>query len=285
MDKKQRRAILKLQQAELTEHQVYGRLAKLEKNKENKKILKEIAKDEKRHYEFWRKITKEDCKPNKVAIYKYFILSRILGLTFVLKLMERGEVISQRSYSLLIKEYPGMKEIIDDEKEHERQLTHLLKEEKLNYVGSIVLGLNDALVEMLGALAGFSLLFSDTSTIATVGTVTGVAASLSMGASEFLSLSSEDEEKDVGHPVLGAVFTGGAYIATVVILVGPYYIYENPFHALGTSIIASIVIVAAFTYYVAVAKDREFWSQFIKMVAISLSVAAISFVVGRLLEK
>ena len=40
---------------------------------------------------------------------------------------------------------------------NESALLQLLDEEKLRYTGSIVLGLNDVLVELTGALAGLTL--------------------------------------------------------------------------------------------------------------------------------
>ena len=54
---------------------------------------------------------------------------------------------------------PSAKEIVEDEDKHEQELIDLIDEERLRYVGSIVLGLNDALVELTGALAGLHLLF------------------------------------------------------------------------------------------------------------------------------
>ena len=67
--------------------------------------------------------------------------------------------------------------------------------EPYRYTGSIVLGLNDALVELTGALAGLTLALQDTKLIALTGSITGIAAALSMGASEYLSTKSEDVDR------------------------------------------------------------------------------------------
>ncbi|MBM3232434.1 rubrerythrin family protein, partial [Candidatus Pacearchaeota archaeon] len=48
-------------------------------------------------------------------------------------------------------------------------------EDKCNYNGAVVLGLNDALVELSGALVGLSFALMETKTIATVGLITGFA--------------------------------------------------------------------------------------------------------------
>lgn len=63
----------------------------------------------------------------------------------------------------------------------------MIKEEKIGYVGSMVLGLNDALVELTGVLAGLTFTLQNTRLIGTAGLITGVAAALSMASSEYLS--------------------------------------------------------------------------------------------------
>ena len=45
--------ILQFQRNEVTEYYVYRRLAKLERDPHNKKVLEKIADDEMRHYRFW----------------------------------------------------------------------------------------------------------------------------------------------------------------------------------------------------------------------------------------
>ena len=52
--------------------------------------------------------------------------------------------------------------IAEDEERHEQKLLAILDEERLQYVGSMVLGLNDALVELTGTLAGLTLALQNT---------------------------------------------------------------------------------------------------------------------------
>jgi len=145
-------AILKAQKNEITEYFIYKKLALNIKKNENKKILDEIADDELKHYEFWKSLSQQDVEPSKWMIFKYYFLSRIFGLTFGLKLMEKGEKNAQVNYNFLGNFIEDAKKIEKDEEEHERKLLNLLHEEKLEYAGSVVLGLNDALVELTGAL-------------------------------------------------------------------------------------------------------------------------------------
>ena len=78
----------------------------------------------------------------------------ILGVTFGIKLVEKLEV---KAIEELEKFSGDTVNILNAEsQEHEQALLDIIDEERLHYLGSIVLGLNDALVELSGALAGFT---------------------------------------------------------------------------------------------------------------------------------
>jgi len=68
--------------------------------------------------------------------------------------MERGEDLAQKSYVRYLETLLEAKHIREEENAHEQQLISMIYEERLQFAGSIVLGLNDALVELTGALAG-----------------------------------------------------------------------------------------------------------------------------------
>jgi VIT1/CCC1 family predicted Fe2+/Mn2+ transporter len=277
ISKELREQLLVYQKNEITEHHIYKRLAGTVKSPENRRILAKIADDELRHYRTWRSYTQQDVSPDRLAIWKYYLISRILGFTFGIKLMEGGEENAQKSYELLRETLPEAETVIRDEQEHEAVLIELLDEERLRYTGSIVLGLNDALVELTGALAGLTLALQDTKLIAMTGSITGIAAALSMGASEYLSTKSEETTK---NPVRASIYTGSAYIVTVLVLILPYLILENFYVCLGCTLAAAILIIAFFNYYISVARDVPFRRRFLEMAGLSLGVAALSFLVG-----
>jgi len=265
------------QRIEITEHHIYKRLAKSIKDPENSKILNQIADDELRHYENWKKYTQRDIKPNMWEVWKYYLISRILGFTFGIKLMERGEEKAQENYSLLKGKIPDIENWIHEEEIHEQKLLAMLDEERLRYAGSVVLGLNDALVELTGALAGLTLALQNVKLIALSGLITGIAASLSMAASEYLSTRSEETDK---HPVRAAIYTGIAYIITVTLLVLPYLLIQNYIVDLIITLTVAVLIIAGFNYYISVAKDEPFRARFLEMAGLSLGVATFSFVIG-----
>jgi VIT1/CCC1 family predicted Fe2+/Mn2+ transporter len=271
---------LAVQRNEVTEHLVYTRLAKMCKNPHNADILRTVANDELGHSRYWKEQTGVEIKPNRLKAFWTILSARIFGLTFTLKRMERNEGAAQTAYDKLIEHFPGAKKIRNDEEAHEKELLNMLDEELLKYVGSIVLGLNDALVELTGALAGFTLALGETKLISLAGLVTGISAAFSMAASDYLAERSENNPK-AGK---SALYTGAAYIITVVFLILPFLLLGSPFIALAITLSAAILIIFLFTYYISVAKDLSFTRRFLEMIFISLGVAALSFGIGYLLK-
>ena len=272
-----RRQVLIFQQTEITEHHIYKRLAKKISSPENAQILEQIAEDELRHYNGWKKYTNQDVEPRWFFVWLYYFISVVFGFTFGIKLMERGEEAAQMSYSGVAGTIPEAARFQHEEDVHEEQLINMLDEERLRYAGSIVLGLNDALVELTGALAGLTLALQDVKLIALSGLITGIAASMSMAASEYLSTRSEDTSK---HPVRAAIYTGIAYIITVALLVLPYLLFDDYILDLIITLTIAVVIIAVFNYYISVAKGESFRARFTEMAGLSLGVAVVSFVIG-----
>lgn len=270
--------IKRMQQSELTESVIYEEIAKFAKGEENRLTLMRLAKEEKAHYEIWKKYTGIEMQPEKFKIFKYKMLARIFGFTFAVKLMERGEENSQEEYDKLAKEVEESIIIRQQEEEHENALLNMLDEERLQYVGSMVLGLNDALVELTGSLAGFTFAMQNTRLIALSGLIIGISATFSMASSEFLAAKSEGRD----DALKSCAYTGTAYLVTVVLLILPYLLLGNSQYilALGLMMLTVILIIAGFTYYTSVAQDQPFKSRFAEMAIISISVAVISFFVG-----
>ncbi len=274
----------KAQQDELIGQEVYGRLSRLVKDSHNAEILARISEDEKEHAQVFKKYTKVDLKVNKFRVFFYIFISRLFGLTFGIKLQEKGEESAQKNYKQMHKAIPEMKEIIEAEEKHETELINMINEEKLSYMGSVVLGLNDALVELTGALAGFTLSIQNSRMIALLGLITGISASFSMAASEYLSTKSEPDPEQQKRAGRSALYTGVAYILTVIALIVPYFLIENYIYSLIMTVIVALVIIFVFNYYISIANDYDFKKRFMEMASISIGVAAFSFIIGYLVK-
>ncbi|MCX7787559.1 MAG: VIT1/CCC1 transporter family protein [Spirochaetes bacterium] len=277
-DAKLKSVLERFQENEITEHIIYARLSRAQKDVRNREVLERISADEYRHYQFWKGFTGTEVKPNQWKIFKYYWISRILGITFGLKLMERGEEGAEASYEKILPVIPEAEAVYRDEEVHENALMGMIEEERLQYVGSIVLGLNDALVELTGTLAGLTFALSNNRIVALAGLVTGIAASFSMAASEYLSTKAES---DHARAMKSAVYTGIAYVFTVLCLILPYFILSSPFGSLGATLGVAVLIIFLFNYYVSVARNMDFRKRFLEMTAISLGVATVSFLIGR----
>ena len=275
--------IKRMQQNELTESVIYEKIAAFAGGAENKETLMRLAREEKAHYEIWKKYTGIEMKPEKGKVLKFTLIARILGFTFAVKLMERGEGNAQIEYELLAKEVAESAAIRQQEEEHENALLDMLDEERLQYVGSMVLGLNDALVELTGSLAGFAFALQNTRLIALSGLIVGISATFSMASSEFLAARSEGRS----DALKSCSYTGIAYLLTVIALIAPYLIFPGTqfIPALICMLVVVILIIAGFTYYTSVAQDQPFKNRFLEMALISVSVAVLSFVVGILAKK
>lgn len=276
------KALKRLQQDEINAYHIYTKLSKIIKDENNAAVLARIAGEEKKHYETFSGFLKHEIKPQRGYIASFIFLARVLGLTFALKLMEKKEA-SVETYEQAMREIPKIKNIIEDEEAHENELLGMLDEERLSYMGSVVLGLNDALVELTGALAGFTLSIQNSRTIALVGLITGISASLSMAASEYLSSRTESDGKV--DPKKAAIYTGIAYVFTVIMLILPFFLISNYILSLVVTLLIAILIIAFFNYYISVAGDQPFFARFGEMALISLGVAVVSFGIGFLVNK
>ncbi|HZM24873.1 MAG TPA: VIT1/CCC1 transporter family protein, partial [Anaerolineales bacterium] len=96
-------------------------------------------------------------------------------------------------------------------------------------------------------------------------------------ASEYLSTRSEVTDK---NPIRAAIYTGIAYIGTVILLVLPYLLFENYYLDLTIALTMAVIIIAVFNYYISVAKDESFRERFLEMAGLSLGVALVSFIIG-----
>lgn len=269
------------QRDEITAYHIYLDIAELVKEEENKEIIQWIAVNEKKHYEWLKILTGRDVKQNRWKRILYVWVIRIFGLTFGIKLLEKDEIREMQDFKELGEVFPGFDEILLNGEQREQELIDMIDEERLRYMGSVVLGLNDALIELTGALAGYTFAFQNTKLIAVTGLITGISGSLSMIASQYLS-SRQEGGRDA---VKSMLYTGSAFVITVIAMVSPFFLIQNPFISLMVTFGVAIFIIMIFNYYISIAKGYSFRKRFFEMAAISLGVAGISFLIGMFIKR
>ncbi|SMC78759.1 VIT1/CCC1 transporter family protein [Papillibacter cinnamivorans] len=262
---------------------LYAFMAKREKNPENRRVLSQMSTDEAKHAAVWESYTGEKIRPRGITMLRMKLITVLMGFTFMVKLMQKTERFSSAEYESLREELPEAASVLEDELHHERELYDMLDEERLHYVGAMVLGLNDALVELTGAIAGVTFALANSRLVAMTGIITGVSATLSMMASNYLAQRAE------GSPdaLKSSAYTGAAYIITVALLVLPYLLFPEKMYVPAFAVMIAIVllIILFFNYYISVAKEEPFFRRFLEMAAISLSVAVISFIIAILAKR
>lgn len=242
---------------------------------DTQKVLDELVIVEAQHLAFWQKffdskLTTLDLG-RRLKLQLFVLICRVFGSTAVHLALEAIEVYGVRKYLSLWKSYKGqplghaLEGILLDEFKHEDVLVTQLTERKINpeKIRNIFLGLNDGLVEILGAVSGFFGAFGDAVTVLIAASTTAAAGSLSMAAGAYAALNSEKEIKatefdkkqflgeETGssemeeQPLASALFVGGAYIVGAMVPVLPVLFGAKD--ALASLITAGSMIVLVST--------------------------------------
>ena len=213
--------------------------------------LDELITVETTHLAFWKHffgLTIEELNlGRRLKLSLLMFVCKLFGSTAVHLVLEAIEVHGVRKYLALWREYQGqplgeaLRGILMDEFKHEDVLVTALTDRKINAekIRNIFLGLNDGLVEILGAVSGFFGAFGEATMVLIAASTTAVAGALSMAAGAFLALNSEKEVKTTEiakniflgeasevipmeeSPIGSALVVGTAYIAGAIVPVLP----------------------------------------------------------------
>jgi vacuolar iron transporter family protein len=269
------KTLIKAQRISITQHHIYQRLAGKIDDEENRQVLERIADQELDHYRSWQEYLDQEVEPNRLKVKGYTWLAKILGLTFSVQLMKREEDRAQDMYKRVAARVPSARHLIraDDEKRKD-ELIEMLEEESQDYISSMVLGMDDALVEFAAELAALTLLLEDTILIGAAGLVIGIVALLSMGASEYLATESDESDRS---PLKSALYTGITGIFTLTLLVLPFFLVEERVTALILTLVIAVIIICIFSFYVAVVKSLNFKRRFIQMTLVMFGMLTVTF--------
>jgi VIT1/CCC1 family predicted Fe2+/Mn2+ transporter len=271
---------------EYRDHYIYTALGRREKDPERRRILEKLAEEEYKHYMFWKRLLGGKCEAKVSKLFLWIIiLSRlVLGLTFTLKMLERGEEKTIQEYKDYLGNLSGedrkeLEQIIEDEESHESSLMSQIDEAVVRYMSFIVLGLADAIVEITGVHAGFLGVTSSTIVAGIAGLVVGFSAAISMASAAYLQ-AKHDFEK---NPVSSALVTGLSYIGAVVVLASPYFATHNMLLAFLVSVSFAITLIATFTFYGSVVFDKKFLREFVESTGLMLGTAFAAYFFGEVL--
>jgi VIT1/CCC1 family predicted Fe2+/Mn2+ transporter len=267
--------------------EIFRYLARHETVPEFKRILTTLASHEDEHLAFW--LTLSDKKTFTIGrweLLKHRLIRKFLGLTFTAKFLESFQEDSSAAYAEILAETKDeklsekMRALIKAEQEDEQTLIGQIKEEHVAFIANIVLGLNDGLIELTGALVGFSFALQKPPLVALAGSITGISAALSMASSAYLQARHDPERMHEAKK--SGVYTGLAYLIVVILLVAPFILLASVPAALAVMACTVFLIILGVSFYTAVIFDRHFVSQAREMLLFSVGVALVAFLIGSL---
>ncbi len=254
--------------------------------KRYREIFEKSACEEYKHYLFWKKYS-EKCTI-RFTLFKsvlYTVLVLLFGVTFTLKLLERSEKKAVLEYSAVAERRRELSEdlemLIREELEHENRFVSSIRESRVKYLGSIALGISDALVELTGIYAGSLGAFANTIIAGLTGLLAGISASLSMTVASYIQAKSSHVEK----PLTAALFTGLAYVTVTVLFSLPYFLLSSLLHAFTVMIFIAITISFYIAFYTAILGEKSFKREAVETTGLLLGVSLLLYLFGRVLGK
>ncbi len=293
---------------EYIHYTIYSEMAKNETNRTMRNLLLRLGKMEKGHTRMWEEILSErnveavDPILMGTRIWFFNILRRLFGATFVIKLLEMNEDEILAKYTKLLGSkglaYADRKEIriaAEKEKEIENFLIRNIKEyeRSFDHIRFIVLGLNDGLVEVLAAVAGFAAFTNSNIFVIIGGFIVGISGTLSMAGGVYLASKSESIINRDGAPegrlkadsLKEAYVTGAFYLAGSLVPISPFILGAEGFSGIILAGALTVMVLSIASAIIAVAGNSSVKKRVMEMVAISVGAAAITSVIGVLARK
>ncbi len=288
---------------EILHYNLYRALAKAEKNQKLKKLLQELVVEEEKHMDAWRSAIMEHQEEEPTApatmgmqVLFFRLMRSAFGAAFVTRLLENDEKKALAEYAesikhirFSVKEKAVVNKIIGDEQMHEDELANEMRiyEGEANYIRSVVYGLNDGLVELLGVVVGLAVIATSPLVVVIGGLVVGISGTLSMGGGAYLSSKAEALSRgrrirsvERLHPGKEALYTGAYYFIGALISILPFIFGLEGVAGIAASIILVVIALTIASIVIAVVSSTSVKKRIAEMLAISLSVAFVTIVLG-----
>lgn len=271
--------------------------------------LSSLMSIEKRHFDFWQEAFRVRAQrldlPRKIKLWVLLLGCRLFGEGAIHLTLEAIEVHGIQKYLALWDQYQDLplgqaiRRVLEDEFQHEERVVSELVERQVRpeRIRNVLLGLNDGLVEMLGAVSGFFAAFQSVPLVLVAAASVAVAGALSMGAGAFAASSSEGEVSEIerrkrqflGEPdgdtgsreraATTAAFVGVSYVVGALVPVLPLLLgATNMWASVLAAIFAVVTVSAVLSFLSGMDLGRRVG---LNLLIASLSVAA-SYGIGTL---
>jgi vacuolar iron transporter family protein len=287
----------RLYENEVFHYRVFQRLAEEEKNPHIKSILDRLSKEELKHLKMWAEIINTRKEPgiddtDSFPVGAIANIRKVVGIALTVKIMEYSEVALEKELtdninrgSFTQKQKSVIKRVKDSEKVGEDPLkdTLLGYSDVLSNIRSVIFGMNDGLVEILGAVAGFAAALQQPLLVIVAGLIVAIAGTLSMTGGAYLSVDYEKsvyKHKRTDSSKAAALYTGVAYILGALVPLLPFLLGFGGYYALGLSIIITAVILTLVSVLISIVSDTSILQRVMKTLLISLGIVAITITLG-----
>jgi len=278
------RQVARAQINEVTEYHIYKHLARNVKSPSNRSVLNKIADEELEHYRFWMDYN-DEVEPRWWKVKLYILLSRLFGMVFGLKLMERAESSAQKNYLELSKVIPGVGKIIEQETSHEKTLLNMLSDLRIRSFGTWLISMNMVLFVMAGILIALPYLMTSGFAIGTAGVLTAIVVSLADFSNTFLLKIFGKLNRELFMKSLRRLLTG---ILSGILVSLPFFILERGFVPLIISVTIILFLSCSINFYYAVISDQPILNRLLRVILtfiiiggmVSVSFLALGLIIG-----
>jgi len=244
-----------------------------------RRTLDQLIPIEARHFAFWQKffgLERDRLDLGRRVKLRFLVfVARLLGPIGIEMILEAIEVYGIRKYLAVWDAYrdgplgAAMREILEDEFRHEDEVVSQLADRRISpqRIRDIFLGLNDGLVEILGAVSGFFAALGSPATVLLAALTTAVAGAFSMAAGAYVATGSQEEverterrktaflerretgggegQSAVGSAlVVGTSYLAGAFVPVLPVVLGAKSVVASAI--VGATLATVVSVVLAF---------------------------------------
>ncbi|MGC8586764.1 MAG: VIT1/CCC1 transporter family protein [Candidatus Micrarchaeia archaeon] len=284
-------------EGEVLDRDTYAALASIEKRPKLKELFGKLSKVEEKHAGIWSKLIESaGLKPRppkfkRIKVALFYIARILLGPAFMVNLLERNEEIGLSKYNSALKSAPMkrrekalLESVISDEKGHEAAFIKAVRSEQksLQYIESIVFGMNDGLVEVLAAISGIAAFAATNSIVVLGGFIVAVSGVLSMTGGAYLAAKSK---KIVGSattetPAREAYYTGISYFIGSLFPIAPFAIGMHSYLGIAAAALLTGIALSFASIVIAVLGGTSIRARILEMLGISFGAALLTTIIG-----
>lgn len=138
----------------------------------------------------------------------------------------------------------------------------------------IVLGMHDAIVSLLGLIAGLYFAFTDSTIIIISCIIASITAALSMAAANYLAVKTTNS----ATALRSGLYTGAAYLITCAFLILPFFFFQHRTIAIIAVFAIAVLIIFLFNRIFYCGKNC--YRHFFEMLTICTIVSIAAFFIG-----